>query len=128
MKMLIAMAALAVTLGINGVTEIWELPAEEPTTNWVRSTETPTVEDRACLIIPIVTDEDGFANTAPEIEWVYTAGLTPSDIRVGLVGHYLNIAFDPLYVDSYDMELTSIDVDGLSEITICKPSKVDQPD
>ena len=123
MKLLAAMLALAVTLMIDGTTEIWEM-LNDPPEIWAQTTAapTPTVEDRACLIVPIHTEDDGDLYLGPESEWILTGGLAIGDIRVGMVGHYLNIAFEqqPL-VDSWDMVLSSIDATGLTEATICKP-------
>ena len=118
MKVLAAMAAIAITLGLNGTAEIWELPPD-PTQNWVQ-TQTVTVEDRACVTIPIHVDDDGFAYLGPESERTFTGGLTISDIRVSMVGHFLNIAFNPPLIDSWDMVLSSIDVTELDKVTICE--------
>ena len=119
MKVLAMMAAIAVTLGLSGTAEVWELPPD-PTQNWVQ-TQTVTVDDRACVTIPIHTEDDGDLFLGPESERVHTGGLTISDIRASLVGHYLNIAFGySADVDSRDMELSSIDVIGLAEVTICE--------
>ena len=117
MNVLAAMAALAITLGLNGVAEIWEL---HPDQNWVQSTAAPVVDERACLIVPIHTDDEGFLFLGPESERTFTGGLTISDIRVSMVGHFLNIAFNPPLVDSWDMELSSIDVTGMDKVTICE--------
>ena len=121
MKVLAAMAALAITLGLNGVAEIWELPVDDPTLAWVQVTTVPlpTIEERACVTIPIYTDADGFLS-APYSERSFTGGLNANDIRASLVGHFLNIAFDQSGVNSWDMILSSIDVTGLDKVTICE--------
>ena len=119
MKVLAMMAALAITLGLNGVAEIWEL---RPDQNWVQSTAAlapaPT-EERPCVSIPIYTDADGFLS-APYSEWVYTGGLEVGDIRASMVGRFLNIAFGQSGVSSWDMVLSSIDVTGMDKVTICE--------
>ena len=117
MKVLAMMAALAITLGLNGVAEIWEL---RPDQNWVQSTTAPAVDERACLVVPIHTDDEGFLFLGPESERTFTGGLTISDIRVSMVGHFLNVAFGQSGVDSWDMVLSSIDVTGLDKVTICE--------
>ena len=116
MKAIAMMAALAITLGLNGVSEIWEL---RPDQNWVQSTAAPVVDERACVTIPIYTDADGFLS-APYSERSFTGGLNANDIRASLVGHFLNIAFDQSGVSSWDMILSSIDVTGLDKVTICE--------
>ena len=119
MKVLAMMAAIAVTLGLNGTAEVWELPPD-PTQNWVQ-TQTVTVEDRACLIVPIHTDDEGFLFLGPDTEWTHTGGLAVGNVRVGLIGPFLNIAFGySATVASWGMELSSIDVIGLAEVTICE--------
>ena len=117
MKVLAMMAAIAVTLGLNGVAEIWEL---RPDQNWVQSTAAPVVDERACLVVPIHTGDEGFLDLGPETEYTHTGELAVGDIRVGLIGRFLNIAFDQSGVDSWDMILSSIDVTGLTEVTICE--------
>ena len=121
MKVLAAMAAIAITLGLNGTAEVWELPAD-PTQNWVQVAAPATVVDeRACLTVPIHTDDDeGFLLLGPESEFTHTGGLTVGDVRVALIGPYLNIGFGQSGVSSWDMVLTSIDVTGLAEVTICE--------
>ena len=127
---LIAMA-IAVTVTAGGDTETWVLD-DDPALNWVRTiaTETPVTTtvvhvdhtaDRACVTIPIHVEDDGDLYLGPESERTFTGGLTISDIRASIVGHYLNIAFGySATVDSLDMELSSIDVTGLTEVTICE--------
>ena len=117
MKVLAMMAALAITLGLNGTAEIWEL---RPDQNWVQSTAAPAVDERACLVVPIHTDDEGFLFLGPETERTHTGGLAVGDIRASLVGHYLNIAFGQSRVSSWDMVLSSIDVTGLDKVTICE--------
>ena len=118
MKVLAMMAAIAVTLGLSGTAEVWELPPD-PTQNWVQ-TQTVTVDDRACVTIPIHVDDDGFAYLGPESERTFTGGLTISDIRASLVGRFLNIGIGQTGLVSWNMELSSIDVTGLTEVTICE--------
>ena len=117
MKVLAMMAALAITLGLNGVSEIWEL---RPDQNWVQSTAAPAVDERACLVVPIHTDAEGFLYLGPETEYTHTGELAVGDIQVGLIGRFLNIAFGQSGVSSWDMILSSIDVTGLDKVTICE--------
>lgn len=125
--------AIAVALGIGGDTEIWVLD-DDPSLNWVRvtttvtTTEPPTATvvhvhaaERACVTIPIHVEDDGDIYLGPELERTFTGGLTMSDIRVSMVGHFLNIAFGYIVaVDPEDMVLSSIDATGLAEVTICE--------
>ena len=77
--------------------------------------------DRACVTIPIHVEDDGDLFLGPESERTFTGELAVGDIRASMVGHYLNIAFGySADVDSRDMELSSIDVTGLAEVTICE--------
>ena len=119
MKVVAMMAAIAITLGLNGAAELWEWFGD-PTVNWVQSTAAPVVDERACLAIPIHTDDEGFLFLGPESERTFTGGLTISGIRASMVGHFLNIAFGQANVDSWDMVLSSIDVTGLDKVTICE--------
>ena len=117
MKVLAMMAALAITLGLNGVAEIWEL---RPDQNWVQSTAAPVVDERACLVVPIHTDVEGSLFLGPETERTHTGELAVGDIRASLVGRFLNIAFGQSGVSSWDMVLSSIDVTRLDKVTICE--------
>ena len=119
MKLLAAILALAVTLMISGAVEVWELLTDPPEV-WVQTTAAPTTEGRACVTVPIHTEDDGDLYLGPESERTFTGGLTIGDIRVSLVGHYLNIAFEQPLVDSWDMVLSSIDATGLTEATVCR--------
>lgn len=126
-------AAIAVTLGTGGATETWVLD-DDPALTWVRTiaTEVPVATttvsvvhvdhtaERACVMVPIHREADGDLYLGPESERVFTGGLEMSDIRASLVGHYLNIAFEQALVDSWDMELSSIDVIELDKVTICE--------
>ena len=117
MKVLAAMAALAITLGLNGTAEIWEL---HPDQNWVQSTAAPVVDERTCVTIPVHVEDDGDLFLGPESERTFTGGSTISDIRASMVGHFMNIAFGQENVDSWDMVLSSIDVTGMDKVTICE--------
>ena len=53
------MAAIAITLGLNGAAELWEWFAD-PTVNWVQTTEAPASADgRACVTIPVHVEDGG---------------------------------------------------------------------
>ena len=117
MKVLVAMAAIAITLGLNGTAEIWELPTD-PEQNWVQVAAPASVDERACVTIPIHGDEEGFLFLGPESEFTHTGGLDVGDVRVALIGPFLNIAFGQSGVSSWDMVLTSIDVSSMDEVTI----------
>ena len=137
-------AAIAVTVTTGGDTEVWVLP-DDPNLNWTTTTVEPVVlpadplevymaavtttttavhvhtADRACVTIPIHVEDDGDLFLGPESERTHTGGLAVGDIRASMVGHYLNIAFGySADVDSWDMVLSSIDVTGLAEVTICE--------
>ena len=134
-------AAIAVTVTTGGDTEVWVLP-DDPNLNWTTTTVEPVVlpadplevymtavtttthvhtEDRACVTIPIHVEDDGDLFLGPESERTHTGGLAISDIRASMVGHFLNIAFGySADVDSRDIELSSSDVTGLTEVTICE--------
>ena len=136
-------AAIAVTVTTGGDTEVWVLP-DDPNLNWTTTTVEPVVlpadplevymaavttttavhvhtADRACVTIPIHVEDDGDLFLGPGSERTHTGGLEVGDIRASMVGHYLNIAFGySADVDSRDMELSSIDVTGLTEVTICE--------
>ncbi len=133
MRFITALLAIAITITTGGVTEEWVLD-DDPALTWVRTiaTEAPVTTtapvvhvdhtaERACLIVPIHTDDEGFLFLGPESEYTHTGGLEAGDIRVGLIGRFLNIAFGYTnLVASWDMVLSSIDVTGLTEVTICE--------
>ena len=143
-------AAIAVTVTTGGDTEVWVLPDDpnlnwvqttttvepvvlpaDPLKVYMAAVTTTTVApttavhvhtaDRACVTIPIHVEDDGDLFLGPESERTHTGGLAVGGIRASMVGHYLNIAFGySANTDSRDMELSSIDITGLTEVTICE--------
>ena len=117
MNILAAMAAIALTLGISGNAEIWTL-TDQPEANWTPA-EVVVEIPAACVTIPITVNEVG-TPLAGFAGRTYTGGLTSQDVQASTVGHFLNVGFDQYGLDSWDMVLTSIDVTGLTEVSICR--------
>ena len=131
MKMLAAMAAIAITLGVNSAGEIWELPDTAPATNFVESSApvdvvAEVVAEAACVVIPVHHEVVETASGA--YDWIYTdtsdwaksGDWSSHTVQADVVGNFLVIGFDQPGEYSADMDLRSIDVSDASEVTVCR--------
>jgi hypothetical protein len=131
MKVLAAMAALAITLGINSAGDIWELPDVAPATHFAESSApvdvaVEAVAEAACVVIPVY--HDVVETASGTYDWIYTdasAWVESGDwsahtVQADVVGNFLVIGFDQAGAYSAEMDLRSIDVSDASEVTVCR--------
>ena len=123
MNILAAMAAIAFTLGLGGQAEVWGVT--DPGVGFVHVEHTVQVEQPAqCATAQITTDGDGYVKLAPSDTWVLTGGLELGQVRMSMVGPYVNIAVgypgnQP--PSSAEMVVWSIDATDLDGVTVCLP-------
>ena len=125
MNILAAMAAIAFTLGIGGTTEVWGVT--DPGVGFVHVAHEVQVQIEQpgqCATAQIATDSDGFVKLAPSDTWVLTGGLELGQVRMSMVGHFVNVAVGypgDRPPSSAELVLWSIDATGLDKVTVCLP-------
>ncbi len=122
MNILVTMAAIAFTLGIGGQAEVWGVT--DPGVGFVHVAHEVQVEQPAqCATAQIITDGQ-FVKLAPSDTWILTGGLELGQVRMSMVGHYVNIAFGypgDQPPSSAEMVVWSIDATDLNKVTVCLP-------
>ena len=123
MNILAAMAAIAFTLNIGGATEVWGVT--DPGIGFVHIEHEVQVEQPGqCATAQITTDGDGFVKLAPSDTWVLIGGLELGQVRMSMVGHFINVAVGypgDQPPSSAELVLWSIDATGLDKVTVCLP-------
>ena len=108
--------AIALSMGVVAEADIWEQPVDQsvPAVH-VESVGGDVVEDaradESCLTVVFGEVAGQKAIVSGLSEYV--------GVQVGLVGNYLQYAFDQRGAAYQDMVLSSIDVSGLDEVVIC---------
>jgi hypothetical protein len=131
MNVLAAMAALAITLGVGSAAEVWELPDTAPATNFVESAApvdvaVEAIADAACVVVPIY--HEAVETSSGTYDWIYTdasaweqsGDWSSYTFQADVVGDFLVVGFDQQGEYSADMDLRSIDVSDVDEVTICR--------
>lgn len=131
MNVLVAMAALAMTLSVGNVGEVWQLADTTPAANFVESSvpmeaAVDVVQEAACVAIPIY--REAVETSTGTYEWIYTdadAWVQSGDwsshtFQADVVGDFLVVGFDQQGEYSADMDLRSINVSEVDEVTICR--------